>query len=176
MLNRFSYRQKYFLLLAILALSVIAIYSLAIKRTISVIGEHQDLQQKMELLKDAPGQIAAIETQLNQMEQLVANKEPLDLEQTLLEQVTAFSQNHHLTLIEFPKTNVSLYQDYQIYINKIVLEGNFKDIVQFIYNAEQQRKTGEIASVQFKSTKDIRSKQKYLYAYLYFQNIQISSQ
>ncbi|MDR1678831.1 MAG: hypothetical protein LBR81_03545 [Prevotellaceae bacterium] len=173
--KRLSYRHKYFLLLAVLGLSAIAVYSLAIERTTAVIGEHRDLLHKMELLKDAPEQIASIEMQLKQMEQLVAHKEPLDLEQTLLEQVSDFSQKHNLMLIEFPKTNISSYQDYRIYINKMVVEGNFKNILQFIHNAEQGRKTGKIVSVQFKQAKDIRSKQLYLYAHIYFQNIQINS-
>lgn len=175
MLKKLTYKHKYFLLLAVLVIAAIAVYSLAIKRTMTAIGEHRDLQHKMELLKDAPEQIASIEAQLKQMDQLVANKEPLDLEQTLLEEVTDFSQKHNLTLIEFPQTNISSYQDYQIYINKVVIEGNFKNILQFIYHAERQRKTGKIASIQLKRTKDIRTKQMYLYAYIYFQNIQINS-
>ncbi len=168
MFKQLSYKHKYFLLLAILVLAAIVTYSLAIKRTIVTIGEHRDLLHKTELLKDAPEQIADISMQLQQMEQLLANKEPLDLEQMLLEQITDFSQQYNLTLMEFPKTNISSYQDYGIYINKMVVEGNFKNILQFIYNMEQQRKVGKIASVQFKTTKDIRTKQMYLYAYIYF--------
>jgi hypothetical protein len=175
MLNRFSHKQKYFLLLAMLTVSAIAVYSLAIRQTISCIGEHKDLLQKMELLKDAPEQIAVIEMQLKEMEKLVAGKEPLDLEQTLLEQITGFSKKNNLTLIEFPRTNISTYQDYSIYINRIVLEGSFKNLLQFVHNAELERKTGKIASVQFKSSRDIRSKQTHLYAHIYFQNLQINT-
>ncbi len=174
MLEKLSYKHKYYLLLAALALLLVIIYTFAIKKTITVIAEHNDLSKKIELAANAPQQIAAIESQLRQMEQLVVNENPLDFEQMLLEQVSGFCQKNGLTLIEFPKTTVSGYRDYQIYTNRIVLEGGFKKMVGFIYEAEQKSRIGKVVSVQFKRTKDMRSKRLYLYAYIYFQNIQIA--
>ena len=175
MMEKLSYQHKYYLLLAALALLLIVIYALAIKKTIAVISEHKDLSKKIELAASAPEQIASIEARLKQMEQLIVNEKPLDFEQQLLEQVTVFCQKNRLTLIEFPQTAVCGYQNYQIYTNRIVLEGGFKKMVEFIYEAEQKYKTGKVVSVQFKRTRDVRSKQLYLYAYIYFQNIQITS-
>ena len=173
MIKKLSYKHKYYLLLAVLALLLVIIYAAAIKKTITVIVEHKDLSKKIELAADAPGQIAFIEAQLKQMEQLIVTEKPLDFEQLLLEKVSGFCQKNGLTLIEFPKTVVLGYQNYQIYTNRIVLEGGFKKMVEFIYEAEQQYKTGKVVSVQFKRTRDMRSKRLYLYAHIYFQNIQI---
>lgn len=174
MLEKLQYKHKYYLLLAALALLVVLMYAFAIKKTIAVIAEHNDLSKKIELAANAPQQIVSVEAQLRQMEQLVVNENPLDFEQLLLEKVAGFCQKNGLTLIEFPKTTVSAYQDYQIFTNRIVLEGDFKTMVEFIYEAEQRYNIGKIVSVQFKRTKDMRSKRQYLYAYIYFQNIQIT--
>jgi hypothetical protein len=174
MLEKLSYKHTYYLLLAALALLLVAIYAFAVKKTITVIAEHKDLSKKIELAVNAPQQIVSIEAQLKQMEQLVVNEKPMDFEQMLLEQVSGFCKNNGLTLMEFPKTTVSGYRDYQIYTNKIVLEGGFKKMVEFIYEAEQKYQIGKVVSVQFKRTKDMRSKRLYLYAYIYFQNIQIT--
>ncbi|MDR1729764.1 MAG: hypothetical protein LBR52_03785 [Prevotellaceae bacterium] len=173
-MEKLSYKHKYYLLLAALALLVVVMYVFAVKKTIAVIAEHNDLSGKIELAASAPQQIVAAEAQLKQMEQLVVNENPLDFEQVLLEQVSGFCQKNGLILIEFPKTTVSGYRDYQIYTNRIVLEGGFKKMVEFIYEAEQKYNIGKIVSVQFKRTKDMRSKRLYLYAYIYFQNIQIT--
>ncbi len=166
MLEKLSCKHKYYLLLAALALLVVVIYAFAVKKTITVIAEHNDLSKKIELAANAPQQIVSIEAQLKQMEQLVVNEKPLDFEQILLEQVSGFCQKNGLILIEFPRT--------KIYTNRIVLEGGFKKMVEFIYEAEQKYQIGKVVSVQFKRTKDMRSKRLYLYAYIYFQNIQIT--
>jgi hypothetical protein len=174
MLEKLSYKHRYYILLAALALLLIAIYAFAVKKTIAAIAEHKDLSKKIELAANAPQQIVSIEAQLKQMEQLVVNEKPMDFEQMLLEQVSGFCKNNGLTLMEFPKTTVSIYRDYQIYTNRVVLEGGFKKMVEFIYEAEQKYQIGKVVSVQFKRTKDMRSKRLYLYAYIYFQNIQIT--
>ncbi len=175
MIQKLSYKHKYILLLIALAMLLIIIYMLAIRKTIAVIGEHKSLSAKIELAADAPAQIQMIEAQLKEMEELVVNDKPVDFEQMLLEKVTGFCQKNGLTLIEFPKTHISGYQNYEIYTNRIALEGSFKKMVEFIYEAEQKTKIGKVVSVQFKRTKDVRTKQLNLYAYIYFQNVQITN-
>jgi hypothetical protein len=174
MLKKISYKHKYYLLLAALVLLVVVMYALAVKKTITVIAEHNELAQQIELAANAPQQIVAVEAALKQMEQMVVTENPMDFEQLLLEKVSGFCQKNSLTLIEFPQTTVSEYQDYQIYTNRIVLEGGFKKMVEFLYEAEQKYPIGKVVSVQFKRTKERRSNRMYLYATIYFQNIQLT--
>lgn len=172
-LTQITYKHKYYLSIAGVILAAFLSYNLSFNKTISAIKDHYSLMEKMGKLQNAPQKIQKIEQQMKQMEHLLVDNDSIDIEERLLEKATVFCQNNRITLMEFPKTKVSEYQNYMILTNEIVFEAPFKKSLQFIYNSEQNDRIGKIASVQLIKRKDVKTKQQHLYSHILFQNIKL---
>lgn len=172
-LPQLTYKQKYYLSIAGVILAAFLSYNLSFNKTISAIKDHYSLAEKMERLEDAPRKIQKIEHQMKQMEHLLVDNDSIDIEQRLLEKATVFCQDNRITLMGFPKTKVSEYQNYMILTNEIVFEAPFKKSLQFIYESEQKDRIGKIASVQLVKKQDVKTKQQHLYSHILFQNIKL---
>lgn len=173
-LGKLTYKLIYYIIIASVILLTIITYSLSIKNTAHTISEYFDLKEKVENMKDAPQKIINLKQQITQMEHILIEDKGIDTEQLLLEKATTFCKNSNLTLIEFPQTFISEFDDYQILTNKIVLEGSFKENLKFIYDSEQKNKQGMVSSVQLSKKKEIRTNKVSLFSTIYFQNIKLN--
>jgi hypothetical protein len=168
-----SYKRKYYLLIAGIVIFLLIAYSLSFKNTISAVSDYFLLDEKRETLKDAPQKIRQIEHQMKQMEHFLVSQDGSTLEEQLLEKTTQFCKKNQLTLIGFPQTLSSEYQDYLILTNEVVIESSFKESLRFIYDSELIHRTGMVASVQLIKKQDMKTKRQHLFTHIFFQNIQL---
>ncbi|MCQ2082597.1 MAG: hypothetical protein MJZ11_13160 [Lachnospiraceae bacterium] len=175
MIKELTYKQIYLIAIAVTSLLAVCAYLFSFKNTINIITQYIELQERINAIKDAPEKITVLNAKMSQIDHLLIDKDDIDVEQIILDKTTKFCKNNSLTLIEFPQTSYSEYQDYQILTNKVVLEGNFISIVKFIHDSERINKTGMVAAVQLTKKKDLQTKKEHLFSYIYFQNIKSKS-
>lgn len=171
--NELTYKHIYIIVIAGISIITVCAYFFSFRNTFNTMIQYNELQDRINAINDAPQKIVSLNTKMSQMEHLLIDNNDVDVEQVLLEKTTDFCKNTNLTLIEFPQTLYSEYQDYHILTNKVVLEGDFKSQVQYIHDSERINKIGMIAAVQLTKKKDLRTKKEQLFSYIYFQNIKL---
>lgn len=148
-------------------------YNLAIKKTIVLYSDCQEMNIKLDKIGEAPKKINTLKEKIAQYDELISKGDTSgnDLRQTLLEKTGDFCALNNITLKEFPASVSSKKNDYLIETNTIVLEGAFAGIVKFIYLLEQKTKIGKVVSVDFTSKFDLSAKKNKLLGKIYIQNI-----
>ncbi len=176
MFKNLTYKKKNQLLLAGAILFAVMMYSFAIKRTVVVYRECNVLEAQMKLAHDAPLKAAMLERKLAEMDHLPGEQQKGDVnvQQNLLGVITNYCQNNNVILREFPKTIQTEEKDLLVETNVFVIEGGFSKLLQFVYLLEQKNKIGRIASVQFQTKRDYKTKTLSLTAMIYVQSIKKS--
>ena len=148
-------------------------YTVALKKTILVRQEYKALEKQLQLAKDAPLKAARLEKQLAELSHFPGDKQKteINVQQNLLGVISNYCQSNNIVLREFPKTVHAEEKDLQIETNVFVIEGGFSRLLQFVYLLEQKDKIGRIASVQFQTKKDYKTKSLSLTAMIYVQSL-----
>lgn len=173
MFKNLTYKQKNrFLLIGIVLLAFLA-YRMAFRNTISVYDEINSLEEQMKLADNAPQKAAGLQTRLEGMDQLLGRSQRSDtsVQQTLLGVVTDYCQKNSIILREFPRTIRKTEGEYQIETNFFIVEGGFIKLLELVYLLEQKNRTGKVASLNFISKKDFKTKVLNLTATIYVQNV-----
>ena len=175
MLNNYTYKQKNIALIGVAFLFALISYFGAIKNTVSLINSCSELEDKLIQIKDAPKELALIERQLKEFEILFGKVDTnqINYQPYLLETISNYCNSNDLILKEFPKPLIYAEQDFIIETNKIILEGEFIELLKLIYLIEQTKKLGNISNLHFQTfTRTIDNvKQTYLSSTFYLQHI-----
>lgn len=173
MLNHLSYQLKLKLLLASGVLFFILAYNLAFTETIAAYKEYQKLKEQLVLASDAPRQNQILEQKLQVFDKNINSNQESEnnVQDKLLETVTAFCLERNIVLREFPRTEQVVENDFIVETNIFSVEGDFVKLVQLIYNLEQKVKLGKVASVLYHTKKDLKNKRLNLIATIYIHNV-----
>jgi len=173
MKKKITYQQKLLYTLIAGALFSIVIYKLALSKTIHLAIKNNELQQQIALNQDAPKQIEEVSQKIKKIEQLVGDKEgnERDIHQLLLESVTGYVQQNGLILKDFPQPFVISENGYITKTAQLTVEGDFVPLLKLIYFLENNYKVGKVVAVDFKTTKEIRTRKRKLNTTIYLQNV-----
>lgn len=168
-----TYRSKNKLLLSGIVLLLILCYFLAINNTIELYQSNNDTKTKLTALQNAPQQISSLNKRLaflnSRVEQYVRGK---DFEQEdILVAISDFCKTNRLKIVDFPKSELKEKEDIVIETFNFVVEGNYVNLVKLIYAIEVEQKLGRIASLNFETIVDRRTKKKRLTLSVYLQNL-----
>ncbi len=173
MLEKLTYKQKFYLAIAGFLISLVLVYSIAIKGTLAIKKECKELKYKIMQVENAPVKVASLEREIAKLEGLMSNvNSELSVNEKLLEVTARFAERNRLVLKEFPETHTYTKQDYSIYTDAITLEGGFINLLRLLYLIETEKSYGRVSSVDFYSYLDKRKKTYNLNMIIYVQNIQ----
>ena len=173
MLDNLTWRQKNIGLLAGTLLLALVAWSFALKKTVVLAGDCEEMEAKAALAKSAPEQIVDLKVELSGIDRVLGesyeNNE--EFQQLLLDKVSDYCQRKKLVLKEFPQPEARLENDYLVETNRVVVEGRFESLLELVYELEQKERLGKVAGVQFLSKKELRTRKLQLTAAIYLQNI-----
>lgn len=175
MLMNLTYKQKNIGLLVIAFVFAFIAYFGAVKHTFALYSSCTDFESKLSEINDAPKQIAYIEKQLKDFDNIFGKNDNYNeqYQQYIMETVSNYCNVNNVVLKEFPKPFVFTEQDFIVETNKITVEGSFGKLLNLAYLIEQKKKLGKISSLLFQTfTRNIEN-QKYTYLSLtiYLQHI-----
>ena len=172
-----SYKQKLILLTFGSFILIILMYSLAVKKTFILRSECKNLTEQLTVADNAPEQIYMLQQKLASIDQLIgANiNDNYVLKEQILNYCSQYCSKHNLVIKDFPAIHEYTQENYQVETSKIIIQGNFINILKLIYLFEKEYKIARVVSVNFHSEKNIKTKRKVLEADIYFQNINISN-
>lgn len=168
-MNKLSAKNIFIALIVVFAVSLLLIYSILISPT---------LTQKKELqyLKSQMGN-ANIHTQIKQNKLSIENyqqqfsvfKNTEEHNKKISSLLLQFSQDKNIKIESFEKLKTQDLKKFKLSNSEIILSGNFKDMLRFIYDLEYVQKLGAVASCNFYMEK-IKKKEQ-LFAKIHLQNI-----
>ncbi|MAC94570.1 MAG: hypothetical protein CMC96_03615 [Flavobacteriales bacterium] len=169
-----SYKKKnYLLLLGSLFLFWIS-WELAIAETVSLVEKSKNLESQLSKVSNAPEEIAMLENRLkmihgeSQKYQLGKN----EMRNRLLSKVVDLSNEHKLSLKHFPDQFVQNEQEVQLATSKIMIEGEFKNMLKLIYAYENSEEMpGKVSSAVFQVQKERWKNKRSLQLILFVQSI-----
>ena len=173
MLSQLTYKQKFLLTILFSIIFLFIAYRTAIRKTIDRRNLCDELKSNLELVQNAPQQIAGMQLQLEKLNSIIGRNDTLSKDnwQQILEITANYCKKHKIDLIEISDPLIIERGDYIIETNKLELEGPFIKINRFIYLLEQQYNIGHVISTEFKSRQDIRTKRVSLRTIIFLQNI-----
>ena len=89
----------------------------------------------------------------------------------LLNYISEYCKAHKAHISLLPQNHNENKNGYEVETNIVQFEGDYKEILQLIYDIEQQQKISKVVSANFEVKEDWAAKVKKLYATVYFQNI-----
>ncbi len=170
-----SYKRKLILLVFGSLMLILMIYGLAIKKTMILRSEYKDLANQLSTVTNAPVQIENLKQKLVSIDGIIgANiNDNYVLKEQILNHCGEYCNKNNLVIKDFPEIHSFSHENYQIETSKIVIQGEFIDVLKLIYMFENQYKIARVVSVNFHTEKNIRTKQKFLETDIYFQNVNI---
>lgn len=167
-------RKFIYLAIGVLLMSYLA-YSLSISETIETIQLANKLKVESTQLESAPKRIADIENQLNEFK-ISTTKYGEGIEELrndLLFEISELARQHNLKIDNYPAYFELKRDDFTLFTSPVYLSGSYKNMVQFIYEYEQNNIGGKISSASFISSTQIKTRKRKLKLELYIQSINI---
>jgi hypothetical protein len=168
----FTYKQKNRLLLIGLFPLALFIYSFSLKKTITVIMQVREMEERIADASEAPSKSLMLKGEINKLEnRLTAYNKKSNNEQGILDFVTGYCKSNETVLREFPEMQAEEREGYIIETHRFVVQGTFSSLLSLIYLLEQKNPLGNIASVNYALKKDPKTKEQLLLATIFLQNI-----
>jgi hypothetical protein len=161
-----SKKTKNILLIAGFVLALMICYQLAISETLQQKEQYNILKQQELLFKNAPKKLSLLKQKQMYYDSLLT-KYQLDgssIQNNLLKSINTFANINSIEVISFSEPHTMVQNDLTIKTYEFVLQGDFNDINQLIYQLEQKTKFGEIVNLHFEKKKNFRSGKSYLQA------------
>lgn len=173
MKNKLTYKQKLTYALILGGLFAVILYNMAISDTIDLAVENSELELLVSKNVDAPLQIKAAKQKLSKIEQLTGNEvnASIDIHQLLLGSVSGYVQENNLILKDFPQPYSMTDKGYITKTAIVTVEGDFIRLLKLCNYIEKKYQGGKIVAVDFKATKELRTKKRKLNSTIYLQNV-----
>ena len=165
-------KKKYQLLCLGTILFFFIAWQLAFGKTWAAYQQTHQIQNKLVQAGNAWQEIEYYEQQLKKI-----NKQSSRIftPELLFSEVTNFCQKKKLAIIQMPLSTKYIEQGIEVLHNPIQVKGSFKATVELLHELEQKQQLGNIVSVEFKTKRNIKSRQLELITTLYLQNIKTQS-
>lgn len=170
-----TYKKRNIILFGLTLLFFFLSWSLAISETFMLSNQIDTYNHELEVIKNAPIQIAKIESELAQLEgeSQVLYSGVLDFREGLLRELTSLCSEYNVKLLSFPEYLMQSQQDIELATSIVLLKGDFKNLIKLLYEFETNTSIGKISSADFYVKESRTTKKRDLYLTLYIQSINI---
>ena len=159
-------QQKNKVLLVCFSLALVICYQLAIKNTLQLKKQYNNLAHNAQLFKSAPQQLALLKQKEVYYDSLLT-KFQIDgssIQNNLLKVINSYATHNKLKVVRFLEPHLTTTNDLVIKTYDFTLEGDYNTINQLLYLLEQKSKFGEVTSLCFETKKNYRTGRFYLQA------------
>lgn len=165
-------RNLFFTILLIILIFFIT-YKLTFVKTYNLILQYKANDELIKSLEKAPKKISYLQKEIKKLETLIENKtsNSSDSKSKIIEFAELGCKKLDLKLIEFTEPFIQDKVEYNIYFNKLIVDGNYFNILRFINEIEEKNIGPKIISIKIRSEKNKYSQEQLLFAEIFFQTI-----
>ena len=172
-----TYKQKNYLLAAGSVIFLVFAWFFTLGDTFDRWMEFNNLKAEIKRAENAPRTIRSLHLELDEIEGKIGAFMGGEhyTRDALLDLVTSFCKDNDLTLKEYPSPRFETDNSFRIENNTIVSEGSFNNLLKLAYALEHEYKIGRVASLQFNSLRNKKTKRLALNATILLQNFKKDS-
>ena len=170
-----TYHKRVIALLVGFGIFLVVAYSFSFRRTFALNRETRDLKIKLAQSEQLPRRLMEARGEQARLEETFRQDAPEQLERQLLAQISEACAEHGVTLHAFEDPTESGDGAALVITYPLVLEGNFSRIVQTLAQLNDRLQGSRIMSVRYTQGEDRDTRNKYLRAHLYIQQVQMVS-
>lgn len=175
MMNKISNRQKFWLILVLIALSIWAINNLTFTKTFSLWKECSRLEKQKEVIKEIPEQLPILTEKVKRLESVLGNAGSNDFSTLILEKVNILCQQNNVALKEIPEKHQFHGDNLIVETIDVNLQGTFINQLIIVSKLENSESGARLRSLRFQSVIDQVTKTRKLQSSLYLQAIHLIS-
>jgi hypothetical protein len=175
MFNRFTYKTKFYGTVAIFMLMLLVIFRLNIKKTAILRREYITVKTNIQSGKDTPERLIILQDKLSGLNSMLGSTiSHTDLHEKIIKSVLNNPNADLIKIWEFPKNSIYSDGNMDIFTNQLILNGDFKSLVKYLYLLETKEKLSRVRSASFKMKKMRGTINEKLYVEILLQNIEIA--
>jgi hypothetical protein len=173
-----TYRKKLLMLGLAFLLAILLVYSLALKRTLGLKKQCDELTLKLNNNQNIPQLLFDMNNKSVNLQTIVGNSiiNQDNIQELILEECSQYGLTNRTVLKNLPRPHKYQTNTYMIETCIVEVEGEFNDLLVLLYRFEQVLKLGKVVSVQFIKEEDRMTKENHLYLKMYIQNIKKNNQ
>ena len=174
--NRNKYYKRLFRFIILVVLGVIIIYYFSIKKTINMLHENTSVSRNIESYNQAKDKLVSLETVRKNLSQVIETSDEDQMNKQrlyLLEVIGQYCLNNNLLLKELVPQIKYPQDNYLVTTQKVVLQGNFKQILVLVSRLEKDPKAGKVISLNFFISVNKEHKNRVLISEIYIQSISL---
>jgi hypothetical protein len=172
MLKNLSEKYKFYLLVAGLIILLVISYQVALKGTFQCIKNCRTLKEKAKTAAQMPQKVANLKKELNSLNgQYFDNiHSQNDAHEVILEKLSLLSSKYSTSVTGYPERHIFQTSFIQTETHTAILHGGFINLLHVLYQIEANERVGRIASVEYYTVIDYKTKITNLYSRIYIQN------
>ncbi len=170
MFENLSYKKKFFALLGLMVVLGITAYKRSFSMTIDAATVLEESKQKLAKVNNSQQRITNLASEVAYLDKLIGKEvaNPDVVQQEILNTFTEISTKTDLVKLE--EIHKASDEYFNIYTNRLVLTGNYGDLLKTTYNYEKEFDFSRVVSLQFYIEKEPRTRRKRLFEQIIFQN------
>jgi hypothetical protein len=172
-IRKLTYQQLFYLYLTGALIAFVVIFKIALKPTFELRRTCTEKQEILNTVADAPQQIKLISDRLTKLNSRLSSisTSGTTTRDKILEEISKYCQQAELTVYNYPPSHFFDNKTFVIETNRIVIKGNFKQLLQLLNYIETKGNFSRIVSLTFQSEENRKTKTREIFLELIFQNI-----
>lgn len=173
MFEKFSYKQKCYLLFTVLILFLFSGYKLSFSDTFILMGEIKEKEQKLSWLKEKEKELPLLKAKMAEFEKAYSKSDSIAVRDKLTSYISDFAEKNNCLVTEIPLNSSFKNDNLKVQTNTFTVRGDFNNLLSLLYLLENEYKyVAKIVSTKFFSIKDMQTKRKNLYLTLITQSFE----
>lgn len=170
MFENISYKKKFFALLALMVVLGITAYKRSFSMTLDAAKLVKESKEKLAKVSNSQQHITSLKDEVNYLDKLIGKESanPNIVQQEILNSFTRIETNSQLVRLE--EVHQANDDYFNIYTNRLILTGNFGELLEATYQYEKQFDFSRVVSLRFYIEKEPRTRRKKLFEQIIFQN------
>ncbi|SNZ01700.1 hypothetical protein [Flagellimonas pacifica] len=173
MFEKYSYKQKFLGLVALLLVLFLAANKRSFKVTKNAYGQMREIREKLEFMQNSNHDSRELQRQMDLYDNLIGKQDiqPDMAQQSILDFATKYDD---IEIDELSETHFSNTKGFDVITNRLTLEGSYSALAKVVYDYEKNFKVSSLVGVSFIREKNYNRRKNKLKVLLIFQNYEKS--
>lgn len=170
MFENLSYKKKFLALIVLLVVLAITAYKRSFSITLDARSNLNSSKLKLAEVSNSQQKIATLKTEVAYLDKIIG-KEAANadiVQQEILNTFNIIANGSEL--VELEEVHAANNDYFNIYSNRLILSGSFKNLLEAAYHYEKDFDFSRVVSLKFYIEKEPRTRRKKLFEQLIFQN------